>query len=306
MKTAVLLFFVSGFGFFRGIDQVSPPEKTAVRSSMMVSTAWLAEHLSDPSLVLIHVGPGDEYQGGHIPGARLLSTADVSTPQGGALRLELPPADVLKAALEKIGISDSSRIVIYVGKDWVSPATRIFFTLDYFGIGDNTSILAGGFPTWRAEGRPETKDIPVVQPGSLTPHPDLSKVVDAAWIRSNLENPKVSIVDARIAEFYTGASAGNMPRAGHIPGAINIPFSSLVDEANRFRNPALLKNVFDEAGLRSGNRVVSYCHIGQQATVVYFVAKYLGFDAALYDGSFEDWSARADLPVVIGPAPRQK
>jgi thiosulfate/3-mercaptopyruvate sulfurtransferase len=88
-----------------------------------------------------------------------------------------------------------------------------------------------------------------------------------------------------------------MPRAGHIPGARNIPFSSLVDDSNKFKSQAALRELFDAAGVKPGDTLTTYCHIGQQASLLYFVARYLGYDPHLYDGSFEDWSHRPELPV---------
>ena len=91
-----------------------------------------------------------------------------------------------------------------------------------------------------------------------------------------------------------------MPRAGHIPGALNIPFSSVVDSTNKLKDDSTLTAMFTSTGIRTGDTIVSYCHIGQQATVLYLVARHLGHEARLYDGSFEDWSGRDELPVDSG------
>ena len=88
-----------------------------------------------------------------------------------------------------------------------------------------------------------------------------------------------------------------MPRAGHIPSAKNIPFSSVVEDSNKFKSVQALRELFDAAGVKPGDSLTTYCHIGQQASVIYFVARYLGYEAHLYDGSFEDWSHRPELPV---------
>jgi thiosulfate/3-mercaptopyruvate sulfurtransferase len=215
--------------------------------------------------------------------------------------LELPPVEKLKTSFEALRVSDDSRIIIAFSDNWISPATRVYFTLDYLGLGGQTSLLDGGVEAWKKEGRPIVTDAPQVTRGNITPHPHPELIVDAAWVAANLNKPKIAIVDARAPEFYSGASAGRMPRAGHIPGAVNIPFSTLGDTANKMQASAALKKIFSEAGIKPGDEVVSYCHIGQQATVVYFAAKYLGYDARLYDGSFEDWSRRSELPVV-GPS----
>jgi thiosulfate/3-mercaptopyruvate sulfurtransferase len=270
-----------------------------VRQSMIVSTAWLAEHLTDRSLVLLQVGEKDEYVTAHIPRAQFISLADLSTPRGQGLALELPPVAQLKTTFEKLGVTDKSRIVVYFSKDWVTPTARVFLTLDYLGLGGRTSILDGGLPIWRAENRPVTTAVSEPKPGTFTPQPNKSSVVDAAWVSANLNKPNVRILDARASQFYTGAEVGRMPRGGHIPNARNIPFSSLVEDSNnKFKRISALRELFAAADVKRGDSVTTYCHIGQQASLLYFVARYLGYDTHLYDGSFEDWSRRSNLPVV--------
>jgi len=269
-----------------------------VNESLIVSTEWLGKHLEDDTLVLLQVGEKDEFTAAHIPRAQLIQTADISTPRGQGLTLEMPPVDQLKATFEKLGISDKSRIVIYFGKDWVTPTARVFLTLDYLGLGNRTSILDGGLPAWRAENRPVTAEVVEPKKGTLTPHPNTKLIVDAVWVKNNLSDPNVRILDARAPQFYTGAEKGRMPRGGHIPQARNIPFSSLVEESsNKFKSPTALKELFNQADVKPKSSVATYCHIGQQASLLYFVARYLGYDAHVYDGSFEDWSNRAELPV---------
>jgi thiosulfate/3-mercaptopyruvate sulfurtransferase len=273
--------------------------QSKVRDSMIVSTEWLAKHLNDADLLLLQVGDKKEYDSApHIKGAQYISTGDVSTPRGSGLLLELLPVDQLKAVFEKHGVTDKSRIVIYFSKDWVTPTARIYFVLDYLGFGDRTSILDGGLPAWIAEKRDVTSEVIAPKPGSFTPRPNAKLVVDAAWVSGNINQPGVAILDARDAKFYTGAEAGMMPRAGHIPSAKSIPFSTLVEDSNnKFKSPEALRALFNTAGVKPKDSVATYCHIGQQASLLYFVAKYLGYDAHLYDGSFEDWSKRADLPI---------
>jgi len=272
--------------------------KEKVRSSMIVSADWLGKHMNDKSLVLLQVGDKKEYEAAHIPGAQYIQTADISTPRGQGLILELPPVEQLKAAFEKLGVTDESRIIVYFSKDWVTPTARVYFTLDYLGLGDRTSILDGGLPSWIAGHRPVTTEVKTANPGHFTPHANANLVVDAAWVSANLNKPGVAILDARDAKFYTGAEAGMMPRAGHIPSAKSIPFSSLVEDANnKFKSPDALRQLFNTAGVKQNDSVATYCHIGQQASLLYFVARYLGYDAHLYDGSFQDWSSRKDLPV---------
>src|SRR5262245_33741816 len=278
------------------VTRISATRK--VNESMIVSADWLAKHLNDDSLVLLQVGDKKEYEDAHIPGAQFIQLQDISTPRGQGLILELPSVDQLKATFEKFGVTDKSRIIVYFGKDWVTPTARVFFTLDYLGLGDRTSVLDGGLPAWRAENRAVTAEVRAVKPGGFTPHPNSNLVVDAAWVNANLKKAGVAIVDARAAKFYTGEDAGQMPRGGHIPGARSIPFSTVVDDkTNKFKTADALRALFATAGVNENDSVATYCHIGQQASLLYFVARYLGYDAHLYDGSFQDWSQRTELPV---------
>jgi thiosulfate/3-mercaptopyruvate sulfurtransferase len=275
-----------------------------IHKGLIVSTEWLAHHLKDDSLVLLQVGEKDEYTAGHIPGAQFIQLADISTPRGGqGLALELPEVAQLQATFEKLGVTDKSRIIIYFSKDWVTPTTRVFFTLDYLGFGDRTSILDGGLTAWRAGKRPVTTEEVIPKMGHITPRPNKQLVVDAVWVKNNLNKPGVMILDARASKFYTGEDAGRMPRGGHIPGAKNIPYESVVEDSNKFKSLDSLRQLFSDAGVKKGDSVATYCHIGQQASLLYFVARYLGYDAHLYDGSFEDWSQRTELPVEKSEAP---
>lgn len=276
-------------------------DKGTVRASLIVSTEWLAQHLKDESLVVLQVGDKAEFAAAHIPGAQFIQLADISTPRGEGLALELPEVAQLQATFEKLGVTDKSRIVIYFSKDWVTPTTRVFFTLDYLGFGDRTSILDGGLPAWRAEKRPVTMEEVIPRMGHFTPRPNKQLVVDAVWVKNNLNKSGVMILDARASKFYTGEDAGRMPRGGHIPSAKNIPFDSVVEDSNKFKSVESLSQLFSSAGVKKGDSVATYCHIGQQASLLYFVARYLGYDAHLYDGSFEDWSQRAELPVEKSP-----
>jgi len=272
-------------------------------ADLVVTTDWLAQHLQDSNLVLLHVGEKAEYEKEHLPGAQLVGPRDLAAAQSpGGLTLQLPAPGELGAKLEALGIGDTSRIVVYFGKDWVSPTTRVLFTLDYAGLSGRTSLLDGGMPAWRSEGRPLTSEVRTPKPGHLTARTDPDVLAELGWVKSRLGKPGTVLVDARASKFYEGGDPGSMPRAGHIPGARSVPFATLVREDNKFKTDSEIAAIFEQAGVRKDDTVVSYCHIGQQATVVYFAAKLLGYQARVYDGSWDEWSRHDELPVETAPA----
>jgi thiosulfate/3-mercaptopyruvate sulfurtransferase len=275
----------------------SPAEAQAPRDRLLVQPAWLAAHLSDPDLVLLHVGDPAEYVRAHIPGARLVRLQDVSTRhEDGGLMLEMLPPEVLRERLQGLGISGDSRIVVYYGGDWVSPSTRVVFTLAWAGLGERTSLLDGGLEAWKEAGQRVTNEVPPARRGRLAELHPADLIVDAAWVRSHAAAPRVALVDGRAAAFYDGVQATDR-RKGHIPGARSIPFTEITDEHLKVKSAAELAALFRNAGVKPGDTVVGYCHIGQQATAMLFAARTLGYDVRLYDGSFQDWDARTELPV---------
>src|SRR5437016_5254780 len=274
----------------------------AQREPMLVTVDWLADHLNDASLVLLQIGDKKDYQSGHIPGAQFLEYESISTPHGQGLMLELPPVEQLVSVFEKLGVSNRSHIILYFGTNWVTPTTRVYWTLDYLGLGGRTSILNGGLVAWQATHHPASTETKQPAKGSITPA--LKEIVaDAAWISSHLNQPAVTIIDARTHEFYNGSQSDGNPRSGHIPGASNLSYLDVIDQDNnKFKSADALKDLFQSVGLKPGNLMVSYCHIGQRATVLYFTAKMLGYNAKMYDGSWEDWSRHKELPIVTGDA----
>jgi thiosulfate/3-mercaptopyruvate sulfurtransferase len=283
------------------------PDASAGREPFVVTSAWLAEHLNDKDLVLLHIGTRAEFDAAHIPGAVFIDyPASISTPRGQGLNLQIPPVEQLKELFETLGISDSSRIVVYFGKDWVTPTCRVLLTLEYLGLGDRTSLLDGGQPVWVAENHPVTTDVKQPARGSITPNLRPDTIADIDWVIAHLKDSSVTFVDARTADFYAGAPGG-FTRGGHLPGAVSVPFPSLVESetSDKLKDVAALTEIFRAAGVKPGAEVVTYCHIGQQASFVYYVARMLGFKARMYDGSMQEWTQRSDLPLDA-PAPAPK
>jgi thiosulfate/3-mercaptopyruvate sulfurtransferase len=266
--------------------------------SPVVSSQWLADHLNDPSVVVIHLAfTRREYTGGHIPGARFLWFNDVA-PGNPDLSTELPTVAKLDSLFESLGVSDDSRIVVY-GQSVNPVVARVFMTLDYLGAGERSAVLDGGLTAWKAEGRAVSTEVPKVARGRFTPHVRGEAVVDAAFVKANIDKPGVRILDARTPNFYSGEGGGG-PRPGHVQGAQNIPFTTLTDSTGKLKDRTAIAGLFRAAGVQPTDRVVTYCHVGQQASLLFLAARYAGLRPSLYDGSFEDWSSRDDTPIV-GP-----
>jgi thiosulfate/3-mercaptopyruvate sulfurtransferase len=275
----------------------SAPAQSATGESLLISAAELQRSLNDPALILLYVGPKPDYDAGHIAGARFVQMQDLAMPRAeGALSLELPPVDDLRGRLERLGISDHSKIVVIPGEDWGSPATRVVFTLQASGLGDRTRLLDGGSRGWKAAGLPVTKDEPAAaRPGRITVAADRAIVVDHAFMTSGLASSGFKLLDGRAPMFYEGAGmreGGMNHDAGHIPGAKNVPFNLMFDNTVKLNDRAELRRLFDAAGVKPGDTIVAYCHIGQQATAVLFAARVLGHPVKLYDGSMNEWELK--------------
>ncbi len=271
-------------------------QRSQSREPWLVSASWLHEHLTDPDMVVLQVaGTRREYRQGHVPGARFLwaQAYAPSTPDG---TYDVPTLEQAAALFKELGFRLDSRIVLVYAGTQVQQTARALLTLEQFGLGRRASILNGGFDAWKADGRPVSVDSPLFAPGTAAPVTGGRSIGDAAYVQAHLNLPTTAIVDAREARFYKG-EGGGQPRPGHIPSAVNVPFASLLD-GSRLKDEAALREIFTAAGVKPGVEVVSYCHIGQQASLVWLAARILGHEARLYDGSFEDWSGRDDLPVV--------
>lgn len=299
------------FAAFAPATASAQADAAAARARLVVTPAWLAEHLKDPDLVLLHVGNKATYDTGHIAGARHVDyratlAASPAPGDSAALTLEMLPPDVLRERLAGLGISDTSRVVVYQSDDLWTPSTRVMLTLDYAGL-PNVGWLDGGQKAWTKAGHPLTAELPPAKTGALSPLELRPVVVDAEFVKSKLNTPGFAIVDSRNTSFYDGARAGGGPAAphktGHIVGALSVPFDTLTSAEVELKPAAEIAAVFTKAGVKPGDTVITYCHIGQQATAVLFAARTLGYKVMLYDGSFEDWSRR-DLPVEI-PSPRK-
>jgi thiosulfate/3-mercaptopyruvate sulfurtransferase len=265
------------------------PQPPNLRSSMLASTSWLSDHLRDSHLLVLQVATKAQYDSAHIPGSRLVTLADVS----------INTTDTRLWA-ESQGISNDTRIVVVPYDSTLQSATRIFITLAYMGAMAHTSVLDGGLAAWKAEHRLTTTDAAApATPASyrLALRPELIAYIPD--VERAIASKQTSIIDARLPRFYNG-DGGGYPREGHIPTAINVPLTT-VSEHGFFKDSTALRTLFNESGVVAGKPVVTYCHIGQQGTLLWFVATMLGYEAKLYDGSFQEWSGTPRLPVAGKP-----
>ena len=264
----------------------------AVHPEMLVSTEWLAQHATDTNVVILHVAANRTiYDNGHIPGARFLPLTELAVTVNG-VHNEFPPVADLKKLLETAGVSDASRVILYSDAA-VLPATRTYFTLDYLGHAEKTSLLDGGLEKWRSEGRSLSKESPASKPsGVFTPRLRPEVLAPLETVKQLSAKPASAeaacLVDVRAPADFQGE------KGAHIPNAMNAFWmENQVGRENQALKPeAALRKQLEALGLTPGKSIVTYCNSGMQATQTYFTLKYLGYDVRMYDGSLSEWNAR--------------
>ena len=265
-------------------------------TDVFVSQEWLKEHSQDENLVLLHVANQKSYTEGHIEGAVPINPPEYTVVRGD-LYWELPELSKMDSTLRSKGIDDNSQIIIYYGGDDHAATFRLYFTLDYFGISDRVRILDGGLKGWKTNNQAltaEVKEVTTKPSGSLKLKPRKKIKVDKKYVKKSINKDKVNLIDARRDTYYSGAQQGDYKRGGHIAGAGNICWLDVVDEHMFIKDKSQLAQMYANQGVSQGEQVVAYCHVGLRASTIYTLAKYLGFEARLYDGSFNEWHALSD------------
>jgi thiosulfate/3-mercaptopyruvate sulfurtransferase len=276
----------------------------ALRPEMLVTTSWLAEHLKDPDLIVLCISATPEfYSQGHIPGARQIKLSEIAVSREG-IPNELPPVETLQRVFTAAGVGNKSRIVIY-GERFNLLAARAYYTLDYLGVAQRTSLLDGGLEKWKAERRPLSTDTPAATTSALVVSPQPEILIDTATMRklAQMKPGSVTLLDARPTKEFTGEQLSeDVGKAGHIPGAHGLYWMDLlVSRENPVLRPeAELRRMYTEANAAPGRPLVTYCRTGMQSSFDYFVAKYLGYQPSMYDGSFIEWS-KNNLPAETSP-----
>ncbi len=266
-------------------------------TQILVTPQWLNDHLKDQNLVLLQVTfLKFEYDKEHISGAQYLWPGWLA-PDSPYGNYNAPDPKQATKILRQLGISNDSQVVLYYIRSEVPVTARMFLTLENLGLQGRVSFLNGGLDAWKKAGFTTTKDLPSAKKGNIKIKPG-TVLVDKEYVLKDLNTQAGVVVDARMQRFYDGEPTGN-PRDGHIAGAKNIPYTEMIDASNMFKPADQLQSFFTPVAPDKSKEVVTYCFIGQTASVVYMAGRMLGYNMKLYDGSLQEWSRLDNLPMEV-------
>ena len=283
------------------------------RERLLVETAWLAEHLEDPTLRIVDIrgeirspdqpqpwyrAKRTEYLQGHIPGAIFIDwLEDVVEPEA-PIRMTVASPPRFQAVMERLGIGDEHTVIVY-DDGGGSIAARLWWALNYYGHPE-VQLLNGGYTKWVAEGRPITPVIPTFPPAhfNITVQPEWRKT--GSEVRRGLGDPSIRLVDCRGHREFQG-EVGRGERKGRIPGAVNIPTKNLFEGDKTFKMEVELRRIYEAAGVTPDQQVITYCNAGIGASLGLFALKLLGYPAATnFAGSWNEWERDPNNPTETG------
>ena len=275
----------------------------------LVSTQWLSDHLADPDLRILDGSwwlPAEkrsghaEYLEAHIPGAVFFDIDAQSDQSSDLPHMALSPEAFAQAG-SKLGLSRSGITVVY-DTFGIRAAARVWWNLRLMGF-DKVYVLDGGLKAWRAEGRAlESGEVPLT-PTLLTPAHNPAIIRNASEVTSILTTGSAQMVDARGAARFRGDAPEPRPglKSGHMPGALNLPFDSLLNPDGRMKSVAELTEVFKSASINLGKPIVTTCGSGVTASVIALALACLGHhDIPVYDGSWSEWGALEGAAIEVG------
>jgi thiosulfate/3-mercaptopyruvate sulfurtransferase len=288
------------------------------RNRFLVETSWLAEHLHDPQIRIVdmrgyvrtvvrdgvqdaeYVGARDEYEQGHIPGAVYIDWSRDIVDPNEPVEAQIAPPERFAEVMGRLGIGDDALVVAYDAHPTSQFATRLWWALNYYGHPD-VVVLNGGLNKWIREKRPLETTIRSYPAATFTPVPQPQLRATAQDVLSFIGQPNVKLVDARERAQYTGELVRGHGRPGHIPTALNLPREEVVDPTTgTFRSNEELAQIFSSAGVTPDEHIVAYCNGGVAATTLLFSLAMLGYpNLTNYDGSWNEWGKREDLPTEV-------
>ena len=269
---------------------------TGNAQNIIVSPQWLNENMNDPNLVIVQPSfLKMDYDNEHIKGARYLwpDWLTANSPEG---TYNPPDPKMATKVLQDMGINKDSKIVLCHAFGDVSITARMFITLENLGLRDRVYYLNGGLAAWKKAGFPVTKELPVVKKGNFVATVSSPLLVDRNYVLNSLKTKSAEVVDARLKRFYDGDPTGN-PRDGHITGALNLAYTDMIDSTNSIKPTEILLKNFQAVLPDKNKEVVTYCFIGQTASVIYLTGRSLGYNVKVYDGSMQEWSRMPELPM---------
>ena len=268
-------------------------------SAWLIDTETLAQNLGREDLLIIDVR-GEAAYSSHIPGAINSTWHAFSDPEAVAKGVLDPDISRLEQKLRALGIKNSSDIVIYSNPfdNWGDEG-RMFWMLQYLGH-PSVKVLDGGWVKWTAESRPYEHQPVRLPPGDFqaSPKPEIMIVKDDLKKLVKRPHPETTVLDARSVEEYAGKEIDGLPRAGHIPSAMNIPWNGFLNHDGTVKDIEAIQDIFLDNGLRPEQEVITYCLGGVRSAWLYFVLRLAGYEKVKnYPGSWWEWSRDFAAPA---------